>query len=115
LYPDAAKSMNTCYAHSLTGRPPSEWQTLTEHQKRSADLGAEHARAFCSSEWCRLLGLLHDVGKTRNSFQNYLRTSKIILDAAPWKRWSGATSDADEQAASTDPVLLRRFSPRTWG
>ena len=63
------------YAHSLEGKPPSEWQTLEDHSNGTAELAAKFAGAFGCENYGRLIGLLHDIGKARESFQAYLLKS----------------------------------------
>jgi hypothetical protein len=41
------------YAHSLEGKPPSEWQPLDEHLKNVA----EKTRSIYYDFWCYGLGL----------------------------------------------------------
>ena len=72
-----------CYAHSRPNAPVEEWQTLEEHLHGVADRAAEFADPFSSSKWGRLIGLLHDIGKSRKSFQSYLLRSNDIEDAEP--------------------------------
>ena len=60
------------YAHSLEGRPPSEWQDLEEHLLSVADSAAKFAALFGGEEWARLAGLWHDIGKYSNEFQHML-------------------------------------------
>ena len=52
-----------------------EWiiQTNEEHQKGVAELAAAFAGQFGYSSWGYSLGLLHDKGKERNAFQQYIR------------------------------------------
>ena len=71
--------MNTLYAHSLPGRPESEWQTLEDHSRNVAKLAAEFAAPFGSSEAARLLGWVHDLGKATKEFQEYLKRSAAGL------------------------------------
>ncbi len=71
----------TSYAHSKQGRPLSEWQPLEEHLGEVASRAGEFARPFGSSAWARLAGLLHDVGKSRIAFQNYLKFVNELEDA----------------------------------
>ena len=67
--------MSQVYAHSLPGRPESEWQTLEKHSRNVAELAAQFAAPFGSSETARLLWLVHDMGKATKEFQEYLRRS----------------------------------------
>ena len=43
--------MKKNYAHSLPGRPPSEWQPLEEHLKNVAALVREFAEPFGVGDW----------------------------------------------------------------
>lgn len=70
----------TLYAHSLAGRPQSEWQTLREHSCNVAEVAARFAQPFKSGDWARILGWLHDLGKARPSFQAYLAKENGIED-----------------------------------
>lgn len=60
------------YAHTLEGRPPSEWQGLREHLENVAELARSFASDFDGGDWARLAGLWHDVGKYQDEFQDYL-------------------------------------------
>jgi CRISPR-associated endonuclease/helicase Cas3 len=64
------------YAHSLEGRPPSEWQLLEDHLKNVAQMAREFAESFGAEDlgWCA--GLLHDIGKIHPDFQEYLEEEK---------------------------------------
>lgn len=73
--------MSKIYAHSLPGRPESEWQTLEEHSRNVGELAAKFAAPFGCAETARLLGLVHDMGKARNSFQGYLRRQNEMDDS----------------------------------
>jgi CRISPR-associated endonuclease/helicase Cas3 len=61
------------YAHSLPGRPDSEWQPLAEHLRNVSKLAGDFAAAFGAREWGELAGLWHDLGKYSTEFQAYLR------------------------------------------
>jgi CRISPR-associated endonuclease/helicase Cas3 len=39
------------YAHSLEGKPPSEWQPLDEHLKNVAEMARSFAEAFGGGDW----------------------------------------------------------------
>ena len=74
--------MEQLYAHSRAGACRDQWQTLDAHSRQVADLAAEFASAFNSTDWARLAGLLHDAGKARHSFQAYLARANGLDDIA---------------------------------
>ena len=53
--------------------PESIIQTTEEHRDHVADLARNFAEAFGSGSLAYLAGWLHDKGKERDSFQNYIR------------------------------------------
>ncbi len=53
------------FAHSMEGRPDSEWQPLDEHLLNVAELARIFAEEFGCGEWAYLAGLWHDLGKER--------------------------------------------------
>ena len=61
------------YAHSKENAPLSEWQLLEAHLEGTAKRAEIFAAPFSSSTFGRLIGLLHDIGKSRSGFQLYLR------------------------------------------
>lgn len=61
------------FAHSLPGRLEADWEPLEKHLERVAELAASFADAFGASEWGRLAGLWHDLGKYSEAFQRYIR------------------------------------------
>lgn len=65
------------YAHSLPGRPESEWEPLEQHLTRVAELARAFARRFDAGDWGYLAGLWHDVGKYRPEFQLRLRGETV--------------------------------------
>ena len=67
------------YAHSAKDQPPEKWQTLEEHSRNVAELAAQFAAPFGSSEAARLLGWVHDLGKATKAFQAYLVRSAAGL------------------------------------
>ncbi|MGI5923817.1 MAG: CRISPR-associated helicase Cas3' [Lentisphaeria bacterium] len=68
------------YAHSKENAPQDEWQTLEEHADAVAEMAADFAEPFNSAQWARWLGELHDLGKARQSFQDYLKISNGLTD-----------------------------------
>jgi CRISPR-associated endonuclease/helicase Cas3 len=69
------------YAHSLAHAPQADWQALSQHLSAVAERSAEFAKGFSSEEWARLIGLLHDLGKARASFQHYLERCNDLTDS----------------------------------
>jgi CRISPR-associated endonuclease/helicase Cas3 len=60
------------YAHSLDGKPPSEWQPLEEHLKNVAEIARSFAEDFGAGNWGYVAGLWHDIGKYSDEFQKKL-------------------------------------------
>lgn len=59
------------YAHSLPGRPMSEWQDLEDHLASTADLAEAFAASFAPG-WGSIAGLWHDAGKYQRAFQDMI-------------------------------------------
>ncbi len=73
------------YAHTKTDAagkslPESEWEPLEDHLREVADLAAQFASAFGASEWGRLAGRWHDLGKYSREFQEYLKKASAQSD-----------------------------------
>lgn len=49
-----------------------QYQSLTKHLTETANRAEDFGRTFGSEEHCHILGLLHDVGKARRGFQEYI-------------------------------------------
>jgi CRISPR-associated endonuclease/helicase Cas3 len=58
---------NRYYAH--TPGKEGTWHDLEEHLKSVAELAANFAAKFNARELGKLVGLLHDLGKFNNQFQ----------------------------------------------
>ena len=69
------------FAHSKESCPIAEWQPLDAHLAGVADKAASFAEGFSSAQLAGILGLLHDIGKARSSFQSYLRRCNGIEDS----------------------------------
>lgn len=63
------------FAHSLEGRPASDWQTLETHLFNTAELAGQMAKEIGCYGWGYLAGLWHDLGKFSPTFQRYIRTT----------------------------------------
>lgn len=68
------------YAHSGQLSDQSDWQLLQDHLRSVADLAKERALAFGGADWAHLAGLLHDLGKYSEAFQNRLNGSDQRAD-----------------------------------
>jgi CRISPR-associated endonuclease/helicase Cas3 len=66
------------YAHSKEGIPESEWHLLENHLKSTGERAASFAGQFSASEWAKIAGTWHDLGKYSGDFQAMLRkTAKV--------------------------------------
>lgn len=65
--------------------PQEEWiiQTNKDHCRGVAELAGRFAGEFGCAEWGRAMGLLHDKGKEKRDFQNYIRKVTGYDPAAP--------------------------------
>jgi CRISPR-associated endonuclease/helicase Cas3 len=70
------------YAHSLSNQPPDDWQPLDKHMSAVARMAQRFAEPFGSGDWAYIGGWLHDLGKARQSFQDYLKVSNGLTDAS---------------------------------
>ena len=68
------------FAHSRQDLPIDQWQTLQDHCNGVASLCSGFAGAFGSDTHGKLLGEVHDIGKSRPSFQSYLRRCNGMED-----------------------------------
>jgi len=96
------------YAHSLENQPVENWQPLTAHLLAVAALAREFAQSFGMNDpavinEAFLAGLLHDLGKYRPAFQEYLRGERTSDDET-WHAMYGAAY------ASTSGQLGAAFS-----
>jgi CRISPR-associated endonuclease/helicase Cas3 len=75
------------FAHSTDSTDQSDWQTLQSHLHAVGDLAAERAKIFGGSELGRTAGLLHDLGKYTEEFQQRLKGEYPRVDHATWGAW----------------------------
>lgn len=92
----------TSFAHSLPGRPEVEWEPLERHLEEVAALASAFAEPFGVSDWARLAGLWHDLGKYSTAFQNYLRGS-----AGPDVHLAERTGKTDHSTAGAQHAAQR--------
>lgn len=64
--------VKTYFAHSLKDKPEAEWQPLDAHLKQVAALACVRGEKFGAGKLATLVGLLHDLGKYSQEFQNYI-------------------------------------------
>jgi CRISPR-associated endonuclease/helicase Cas3 len=76
------------YAHSLRGKPPSEWETVQDHCLEVSRLAGDFADKFGVAPIASLLGKWHDVGKFSEAFQRYLTETADDDEAAEKLRGS---------------------------
>ena len=68
------------YAHSLDNRPQSAWEPLGVHLREVAELAASFAKPFGWAAIADLAARLHDVGKSSDAFQAYIRGEGHSVD-----------------------------------
>lgn len=67
--------MSIVYAHSVDGRPKSDWETLEDHAQAVATRAAYFAGSFGGEDVAAMLGWVHDLGKMKPRFQAKLTGS----------------------------------------
>ncbi len=96
----------THYAHTGKRSDCTDWQPLKDHLTSVAKLAHARAQAFGAADWAHLVGLLHDLGKYSQAFQQRLHGSneradhatagaKVVVDHLPQRLprescWRGA-------------------------
>lgn len=68
---------------SVTGEIEA-FQSNEEHGKAVAELAKEFASEFGMGEWGYVLGMLHDKGKEKHQFQEYIRDVSGISGHKDW-------------------------------
>nr|WP_297457573.1 CRISPR-associated endonuclease Cas3'' [uncultured Halomonas sp.] len=68
------------YAHSTKNIDKSDWQTLKSHLTSVGNLAAQRAERFGAAELGEIAGLLHDLGKYTEAFQQRLEGSPRRVD-----------------------------------
>ena len=97
---------DSCYAHTLSGCPEEEWQDLRRHLESVSGRAADSGPWFGASDWTRVAGLWHDLGKYSDAFQDYLRAGSSadphMADTAA--RTDHSTAGAQHAVAEIDVV-----------
>ncbi len=99
--------MTAPYAHSLSGRPQTEWHSLRDHLQQTAELAREFASDFEAGEWGYLAGLWHDLGKYSDDFQNYLRRNGGDENAVHSSEMTGRVDHSTAGAQHADRLKAR--------
>ncbi len=68
------------FAHSREGFSEDHWQSLQEHLRNTGLLAAEFSAKFGADSFGKTVGLLHDIGKYSEQFQQRLRGSPARVD-----------------------------------
>lgn len=102
------------YAHSLPGRPKSDWETMAEHEERVATRCREFLSRLNPSlgDWGEVLGRWHDLGKYSAAFQHYLSDSndpEACCETRPG-RVDHATAGAQHSAKVLPPGICDLFA-----
>jgi len=71
--------MTNFYGHSLFGQPQSKWEPLEDHLELVAKYAVEYAEKLNATDWAKLLGYWHDLGKYDPRFQTYLKSENGLL------------------------------------
>ena len=61
------------YAHTKGDREESEWQLLSDHLNKTANIAKSFAIKNEEASYFKLAGLIHDFGKYQQEFQDYLK------------------------------------------
>jgi hypothetical protein len=67
--------MESCFAHSIPGRPVSEWEPMADHEQAVTDLCRRFLIRISPElgDWAAPLGCWHDLGKYQADFQEKIR------------------------------------------
>src|SRR5690606_5877137 len=68
------------FAHTKSDCPKEEWQLLKDHLHNTALMSKQFADTFDTSEIAFVIGLLHDIGKYSEEFQQLLQGRNIHVD-----------------------------------
>lgn len=78
------KSDRLFFAHSIQDADESEWQPLAEHLHNVGELARDFASVFGGDALAQVGGLLHDLGKYTDEFQERLRGDPRRVDHSTW-------------------------------
>ena len=90
------------YAHTVDNQPPDQWQLLSDHLQNTANMAKEFAERFDCGEFAYITGLLHDLGKYSQEFQQKLLGGNQRVDHS--------TAGAQEAKNFYTPLLGKIFA-----
>ena len=70
------------FAHTKPDCGEEQWQLLGEHLENVATLCVQFSAAWCDFDFSHNLGLLHDIGKYQQGFQERLHNASIKIEHA---------------------------------
>jgi CRISPR-associated endonuclease/helicase Cas3 len=91
------------FAHS-TGVDASAWQSLAKHLIAVGQLAAMRAQKFGAGEAAALAGVLHDLGKYTEGFQNRLRGGASVDHST-----AGAREVLNDHSGGAPAVMMRQL------
>lgn len=75
------------FAHSTEREDQLDWQLLADHLGGVGALAERHAAIFGAGPIARVAGMLHDLGKYTERFQQRLQGDPRRVDHATWGAW----------------------------
>jgi len=95
------------FAHSLLGRPKSEWQLLWVHLAKVAEIAEKCASKFHSADWAWNAAWLHDIGKLADEFQAYLLRENSLDD----EQYEGVSHGRGNHSSAGAALAEEIFGP----
>src|SRR5271168_2743945 len=92
------------FAHSVEGVDASRWQSLASHLTAVGQLAGMRGRKFGAGEAAALAGVLHDLGKYTEGFQNRLRGGASVDHST-----AGAREVLNDNSGGAQAALMRQL------
>jgi len=92
------------FAHSIDGVDASGWQSLAKHLTAVGLLSATRGQKFGAGEAAALAGVLHDLGKYTEGFQNRLRGGASVDHST-----AGAREVLNDKSGGAPAALMRQL------
>ena len=78
----ASNMLDRYFAHSTDDNSKKNWQLLSDHLTAVAEQAGAFAEIFGAGSWGRIAGLLHDIGKYTDDFQDRIAGQAVRVDHA---------------------------------